>query len=265
MLQDSLSPKLVSSVGVAATIFGTPGDVYFASLQDGHDIADHNPAFMRVAGQLKPNATIIDIGANIGLTTLPGARLVPHGKVIAVEPSPIAFCALQRLVDTNGLTNCEPVNVCMGAAAGSVPFVENASFLAGSYVGGDARQSATTNVEMTTLDEFLSNRPLQSVDLVKIDVEGFELDVLQGALKTIEHYNPTFVVEFNSFAIVANQNKSPRALIDFVIDQFGAFRVQRDGRVETFSTPAECRSFIHDNMTRYGCVEDIIFGRHMDL
>lgn len=267
MLQDTLSQIQAFSVGVEATIFGAPSDAYFAQLaaRPGQDISGHNPTFMRVAERLAPDATIIDIGANIGLTTLPGARLVPHGKVIAVEPSPRAFSALQRMVDANGLTNCEPVNICMGARSGRVEFVEDAGFLAGSYVGADAREAATTKVKMTTLDKFLSWRGMRSVDLVKVDVEGFELDVLQGAIKTIRRYNPTFVMEFNSFAIVANQNKSPRALLDFILDRFGSFRVYRDGRLETFSTTAECRCFIHDNMTLHSCVEDIIFGRDIDL
>jgi len=267
MLQDTLSQTHVVSVGAAATIFGTTSDAYFAQLvtHAGQDISGHNPTFMRVAEQLPLDGTIIDIGANIGLTALPGARRVPFGKVIAVEPSPLAFSALQRMVDTNGLTNCEPVNMCMGAQPGTVAFVENADFLAGSYVGADAREASTVTAEMTTLDQFVSERGIASVDLVKIDVEGFELDVLQGAVRTIERLNPTFVMEFNSYAIVANLNRSPRALLDFIHDKFGSFRVYRDGCLATISTLEERRAFIYENMTRYGTVEDIIFGRDIYL
>ena len=75
------------------------------------------------------------------------------------------------------------------------------------------REASTVNVEMTTLDILVKQLGLKRLDLVKIDVEGFELDILKGAIETIKTFNPRFVVvEFNSFAICCNRNQSPQQL-----------------------------------------------------
>jgi FkbM family methyltransferase len=267
MTNFDLSSAEVVSVGKPAKVFGVASDAYFAELlqNPGVDIWGHVPTFMRVARGLPQNGTIIDIGANIGLTALAGSRLVRDGKVVAVEPSPLAFAALAALVNENSLSNVEVISKCIGAAPGRVSFVQNDNFLAGSYVGSDAREDTSVDVEMTTLDHLTYALRLPSVDLVKIDVEGFELDVLLGGTKAIEDYNPTFVVEFNAFAITANRNASPRAMLDFIIDRFGSFKVIRGDDVQEISTPLQVRDFIYSNMAAYHCVDDIIFGRDIPI
>ena len=61
-------------------------------------------------------------------------------------------------------------------------------------------------VPMTSIDAIVAELSLQRLDLIKIDVEGFELDVLKGALQTIRRFRPRIVAEFNSFALIANRN-----------------------------------------------------------
>jgi FkbM family methyltransferase len=252
----------VFSVNGPGILFGSTKDTYFEHIlsHPGLDIAGHNPIFTKVAEKLPPYAVIIDIGANIGVTTLPASRYVPQGRVIAVEPSPIASLALKRAIEVNNLSNCTMLNQCLGESSGEVAFVENVDFIAGSYIGELAREASTTRVAMTTLDSLVLRERLDRIDLIKIDVEGYELDVLKGAQATIERYSPLFVMEYNSFALTANRNLSPRALLDFIIDRFGCFQVSRNGEDVIISTSKSVRDFLYSNMTAHGCVEDIIFG-----
>ncbi|MEJ7932946.1 FkbM family methyltransferase [Sphingobium sp. AN558] len=249
-------------VNGTAKLYGFEQDEYFRQIlqNPGLDVAFHNPLFSQVAAALPGNATIIDIGANIGLTTIPSSRYLPQGRVISIEPSPKIFSALAKMTSANGLKNVTLVNKCIGEVAGQVPFVENFDFLAGSYAGSDAREESTVMVEMITLDSLVRSERLDRIDLIKIDVEGFELDVLKGGSFTLDNYNPIFVMEFNSFALTANRNLSPRALLDFILDRFGSFSVLRQGEKYRISTARAVRDFIYANMAMYGCVEDIVFG-----
>jgi hypothetical protein len=116
-------------------------------------------------------------------------------------------------------------------------------------------------VAVTTLDLLVQRLNLGRVDLVKVDVEGFELDVLKGAAHVIDTLNPRFVIEFNSYAIACNRRQSPMHLAEHILGRFGGFSVERDGRFIKVSTEKELRDFIFSNMSSRGCIDDISFGR----
>ncbi len=242
--------------GVATKIFGIPDDEYSENLA-AH--AAQNGTLLKLLDTLPTNATVIDVGANIGVTSAMASRYVKGGRVVAIEPSSKAYECLHKTVSDNSLTNVTALNIAAGSSAGHIGFVES-NFLAGSYVAADAREDSQGLVEVVTLDDICRMQELSRVDLVKIDVEGFELDVLQGATQLIEKYNPMFLVEFNSFALAANRNISPRKVLDFILDRYDSFRADRDGETIVISSDDDARHFMYSNMAVRGCIDDIYFG-----
>jgi hypothetical protein len=99
------------------------------------------------------------------------------------------------------------------------------------------------------------------VDLVKIDVEGFELDVLQGCTETVKEFCPVFCAEFNSYAIACNRNMSPLAFGRYAMKNFGGFLVERDGTHLLVNDEQGLRDFVYSNMAARQCIDDIAFGR----
>jgi FkbM family methyltransferase len=140
-----------------------------------------------------PGMTVVDVGANIGSLTVPFARLVgPGGKVIAFEPQRIIYQMLCGNLALNALDNVFAYNSAAGRAAGSitVPPVNYAQ--AGNFGGISMGNSGPgETVPLTTIDSL----GLQRCGLIKIDVEGMELDVLVGAMTTLRQFRPRLYVE----------------------------------------------------------------------
>src|SRR5690348_8993140 len=142
---------------------------------------------------LPHNATVIEVGANAGYLTVP---LASKYNVIAIEPQPSCYGLLVCNVFLNELY--EKV-MCINAACGEtegftyVPAIDYQSpgNHGGISVQTEAKGMFQTMVKMRTVDEICGG----PVRLLKIDVEGMELEVLKGAKETIEKYKPLLYVE----------------------------------------------------------------------
>lgn len=240
-----------------STFFGIEGDSYFDNLAN-HIVASRD--FVEEISKLPEAPVIVDVGANLGVTSMIASRMRPLAAIIAFEPSPKAFRCLSKTFHYNEVKNCKLINKALGNKVGSVSFVE-AEFLAGSYLASEAAEASNVEVELTTLDTVVEEMKLARLDFIKIDVEGFELDVLQGASQTIQNFKPKMFMEFNSFAISANRNMSPRLVLDYILDHFKSFSVDRAGKKIEVRTPKEARDFLFYNMAMltHG-VDDIVFS-----
>jgi FkbM family methyltransferase len=142
---------------------------------------------------IEPGMTVVDVGANIGVLTVPFARLVrPGGKVIAFEPQRIVYQMLCGNIALNALDNVFAHNAAAGSAPGAiaVPAVDYAQ--PGNFGGiSVATPTAGEPTGLITLDSL----GLERCDLIKIDVEGMELEALDGAAKTIERSHPIMLIE----------------------------------------------------------------------
>lgn len=128
---------------------------------------------------VQPGMRVADVGANLGLLTLAAARATgPAGKVYAFEPEARPRAQLLKMLHQNGLTWVEPHPVALGRAPGVAAFHESAILGHSSlYALPEAESAGVVEVPVETLDRVLAGAP---VDVVKIDVEGAELDVLAG-------------------------------------------------------------------------------------
>jgi FkbM family methyltransferase len=146
---------------------------------------------------VRPGATVVDVGANIGYNTVHAARLAgPLGRVVAVEPTPDNLDVLRRNVEAAELTNVviEPVAVGRAAEIRSL-FVRGARSAVNSLFAESCYASVTDvlQVAVLPLDELVEGR----ADVVKIDVEGAEIDVLEGMTRLLRSPPKALIVEWH--------------------------------------------------------------------
>lgn len=129
--------------------------------------------------------TVVDVGANVGYYTLVMARRVgPLGRVHAFEPDPDLARHLERHLELNGLGDRVEVHrSALAARSGTARFLraDDANRGGGTLFHYSDLGGESIEVEVDTLDAAADRSALQSVDLLKLDVEGGEVDVLAGA------------------------------------------------------------------------------------
>jgi FkbM family methyltransferase len=152
-----------------------------------------------IGALVEPGSTVVDVGANIGSHTVYLARHVgPAGTVVALEPQSFAYGLLAANIATNGFANTRCLRVAAGRTPGKVhlPVLDprSASNFGAVAVGAASGTRGTEAVEAITIDALA----LASCALIKIDVEGMEVDVLAGARETIARLRPVVFVENNT-------------------------------------------------------------------
>ena len=129
---------------------------------------------------VRPGMTVLDVGANLGLYTVLFARLVgATGRVIAFEPDPALFALLRRNSTLNGFTNITAHNLALGSRSDRAMLRKMIFNSGDNTLGSDGSRCFRREVpiQVVALDEFL---PALHIDLVKIDVQGWEFEVLRG-------------------------------------------------------------------------------------
>jgi FkbM family methyltransferase len=183
-------------------------------------------AFREVVG---PGDRVVDVGANQGLFTLFFSELVgPDGRVLALEPDPILFDALQLNCERNGVRNVDCRRVAASNRAGS-------AWLRRSRVNrGDNRieerpREKSVRVEICTMDKLVGDAPLE---FVKIDVQGHEAEVLQG-LGVVLDRNPRLKVflELWPHALAARGHGILDTLHPLLVRGYRLLEARRDGLV----------------------------------
>jgi FkbM family methyltransferase len=146
---------------------------------------------------ISPGATVVDVGANIGYNTVHAARLAgPRGRVVAVEPTPDNLAVLHRNVQAAGLRNVVVEPVAAGRVTGVRElFVRGVRSAVNSFFAESCYASVTDVLQVTVLplDELVEGR----ADVVKIDVEGAELDVLEGMPRLLRPPPRALIVEWH--------------------------------------------------------------------
>lgn len=159
-----------------------------------HKYGEFSVAEQEVFAQVvRPGSVVVEAGANIGAHTVPLSRLVgPQGQLHAFEPQRIVFQTLCANLALNQCTNVFAKQAGVGAENGSivVPFsdpAERNNFGGISLVGVTAGET----VPLVTLDSL----DLPMCHLLKVDVEGMEVEVLKGGAETIANYRPLMFLE----------------------------------------------------------------------
>ncbi len=135
---------------------------------------------------VKPGMKILECGANIGYYAMLQARLIGQaGKVYAIEPSPKNVAWMKRNIAMNGYENIEVRPGAFGAEKTTAPFyVDIRSNLSSFVKRDDLTEFEVVDVPMMTIDDFMNEG--NDVDLIRMDVEGYETEILKGGEKTLQ-------------------------------------------------------------------------------
>ncbi|MGH7213455.1 MAG: FkbM family methyltransferase, partial [Tepidisphaeraceae bacterium] len=191
---------------------------------------------------LSPGDAFVDIGANIGVHTLLGAALVgPGGVVVAVEPNPTTFAALQGHLAVNRVRHATAHAVALGDAAGTVA-ISNCS---GENLGSHARPDAASHPSMRSVrvergDDLLAHIPIDRAGVCKIDTEGYELRVLAGMTRFVEsHPRMHYCVEVTDKWLRATGGSAEELFHFFATRNFIPFAIERGGVRRAISKPLD--------------------------
>jgi FkbM family methyltransferase len=176
-----------------------PGVALFSpSLAEGMTVAE---VYLQ-AGAVRPGDTVLDLGAFCGDTSYFFSKAVgPAGRVLAVEPDPDSFAALVRNVRELGLDNVQVDASAVWDADGEVTFqaagttTSSVAEAPGELLVGEQR---VIRVPTLTLESLLRRHGIDRVDFIKMDTEGAELRVLQGARALLERLRPRMVIEVHN-------------------------------------------------------------------
>jgi FkbM family methyltransferase len=157
----------------------------------------YEEAFEKTFQALVPSgSTVFDIGANTGRLTVSLANRVGHsGRVVAFEANPETADVLRDVVRLNNWENVRVENVAVGATEGTLSFliVEGCSPAQRVFV---EEQGTPEQVRQVSIDDYVRATGLVP-DVVKVDVEGYEFNVVKGALQTLDEHSPALCIEIH--------------------------------------------------------------------
>lgn len=170
-----------------------------------------------ISSKIEAGVTALDVGADIGYYTLLFAKRVgPKGRVFAFEPIPKAKQYLDRNIEMNGFHNVKTFDFALFDESGKMcleaPFTK-------SKINPSRRKLCSNDIEVKVkvFDEWAPKERIDAVDLIKLDVEGAELNVLRGMRSTLREQCPKILIEvhpeqLNTFGFL------PSDVIEFLSD-----------------------------------------------
>lgn len=183
------------------------------------------PVFARY---IPADGVIVDVGAHAGQFSKLFAGMAPGGHVYAFEPSAYARSVMGPALRFNAITNITIIPMGLARAPGELalhtPIKRQGSLGFGTaHLGPGVGRVHDQVVTLTTLDAFVAERGLARVDFIKADIEGWELQALLGAERTLRRDRPALYLEVDE-ALLARAGDGPAALFDWLGDLgYGAF------------------------------------------
>lgn len=254
-----LRRKKILISGKKYLIWGDPSDRYFSEYILARDTFFDTP-LAYIEKHVEPDAVVIDIGANLGLVACSVASVAPLGKVIAVEASPKIYKILKKNVKQNNIKNVQTVQIALSDKQKTLKFFEDRDFLAGSRAVSDKDQrKGVVTVKALPLDILIKDYALTRIDLIKIDVEGHELQVLKGAKNTLKKFKPFCLIEFNSYVMIKENNMLPQEFLKELEVLFPRIFAFNRETLALDEITDDLGSFLTRNLLG-GCVDDLVCG-----
>ena len=178
------------------------------------------PEIQCISSYIGAGDVFVDVGANVGYYTLWAAKKVgANGKVFSFEPDSISYVDLERNVELNQSGNIQLCPLALGEQAGQSFFLHNYDNTGSSHLVTDSTVTNKTIVTVARLDVFLHERGIQRIKFLKIDAEGAELQVLEGAKAFLQLGIPPYVqVEVIDEAL-KQFGSSEKQLVDFLSER----------------------------------------------
>lgn len=169
---------------------------------------------------LKNGDVVIDVGANFGYyTTLASVLVGNSGRVIAFEPSPLAYDSMRDMILNSESQNIELINGGLGSKKEFVDlYLPHADNLYSPSMFQSDPSFSKIKVPIDTLDDFATENNVTKIDLIKIDVEGNELEVIRGMTRLLkERRVRNIICEFNS-GWLKRSGASPSKLLNTILE-----------------------------------------------
>jgi FkbM family methyltransferase len=183
--------------------------------------------------------TVFDVGGYVGIHTIFFARAVGKmGKVIAFEPNPKNYEELLYNVSLNGFDNVTTLKIGLGRSDELVDLVVDPLYPTRGTVEESRKKRMlgkrgvrTIKVEVASLDSLMKKMNLPQPDFVKVDAEGFEMDVLYGMVETINNFNPDLFIEIHG--------EIPRSIIELLASKgYSIYHVESNTTIDFSNYPA---------------------------
>jgi FkbM family methyltransferase len=158
---------------------------------------------------------VYDVGAFHGMLTLFFASRC--ARVIAYEPNEINHARLVENVRLNNLANVEVRKLGVGAQPGSGMLRYSPEMAGGGSLDPNATAPVAQHIQITTLDHDIAAFGLPAPDLIKIDIEGWELEALAGARETLAAHHPALFLEMHGETMREKRRKAS-AMVVFLCD-----------------------------------------------
>ena len=147
---------------------------------------------------LSPGQVVFDVGAASGLYTVIAARRVGEsGRVVAFEPRPDNFSRVRHNVAINRFPHVEVLNLALSDSDGAASFSLGADANRGGLtdVHVEPGRGGTIDVRTATIDTLVADGSIPAPDVIKMDIEGAEVEALLGAQRTLAGSHPTLIIE----------------------------------------------------------------------
>lgn len=171
---------------------------------------------------IKSDSVIIDAGANVGVFSVFADSLADKGQIFAFEPVFKTYQTLEKNVQER--RNIIALHSALGAKAGIADVIVHDKLSGWNYLA-DSEKNLTAkpsnflkreSTNVTTIDEFVKNRNLPRVDFIKIDTEGYEKQIIEGARETIKKFKP--VLALSAYHLKDDKNTIPALVMSISSD-----------------------------------------------
>jgi FkbM family methyltransferase len=162
-----------------------------------------------IRSYMPPGAVAVDVGANLGfMSGILSGLAGPTGHVHSFEPSVVVFRKLTEVIHANNYLNVSAYNMGCGSEEGSMTLYcpassGNATLRPVSNLQADAKERQS--VRIVKLDDFLIPK-LERLDFLKIDTEGYEDEVLAGAIELLKRFRPVIYIELCTEYLASSEN-----------------------------------------------------------
>ena len=144
-----------------------------------------------------------DCGANFGFYSLFVASIQKNNKVFSFEASSTTFKDLKKNINLNNLQNIQPINLAISETKDlEIFFKESKNDWESSMKSNNFDVLKTTKIKTITLDSFLENKDIIFPEyniIIKLDIEGNEMNAIRGAKNLLKKYSPMIIIEFSKF------------------------------------------------------------------
>lgn len=179
----------------------------------------YEPEVQALEELLQGGDWVIDVGANFGLyTVLAGRKVEPEGRVLAFEPFPDSFQMLRRNSEGNALQDVAQLWPCaLGERTGTATLSVHADPGRNTLGSLGSEGGSEIQISVRPFDEIAEELAMSRIDFIKMDVEGFELQVLRGARRSIEKFKPSVLFELNPM-VCRQSGYDPADIVKFFQD-----------------------------------------------